>query len=234
MSPSVITTAAAPAPAPAGILAPGGVFNFAQHLLAVNTQRAAKAAFVDDLGPLSYGQLDERVRRMAAALRHLGIRREERVLVLMQDTNDWPVAFLGALYAGLVPVAVNTLLTADDYAYMLEHSRAQAVLVSGALLPTLTAALVKSDHEVQKVLVSRPQAPLKAGPSTDSPLHPAEVEFEAFLAAHAPQPKPAPTNADDPAFWLYSSGSTGRPKGTVHSHANHTGRPSCTAAACSV
>jgi benzoate-CoA ligase len=60
------------------------------------------------------------------------------VLLLMQDGNDWPVAFLGAMYAGLVPVAVNTLLTADDYAYMLEHSRAQAVLVSGALLPTLT------------------------------------------------------------------------------------------------
>ena len=60
----------------------------------------------------------------------------ERVLVLMQDTNDWPVAFLGAMYAGVVPVAVNTLLTADDYAYMLEHSRAQAALVSGTAVPS--------------------------------------------------------------------------------------------------
>jgi benzoate-CoA ligase len=114
------------------------------------------------------------------------------------------------MYAGLVPVAVNTLLTADDYAYMLEHSRAQAVLVSGALLPTLTAAMVKCDHEVSKVIVSRPVAPL----------HPAEVELEAFLAAQAPQSRPAATHRDDPGFWLYSSGSTGRPKGTVHSHAN--------------
>jgi len=63
----------------------------------------------------------------------------------MQDVNDWPVAFLGAIYAGVVPVAVNTLLTADDYAYMLEHSRAQAVLVSGAVLPALKAALTRSD-----------------------------------------------------------------------------------------
>ena len=113
-------------------------------------QRAAKAAFIDDHGSLSYGQLDERVRRMAAGLRALGIKREERVLLLMQDCNDWPVSFLGAMYAGIVPVAVNTLLTADDYAYMLEHSRAQAVLVSGALLPALTTAMVKSDHEVQQ------------------------------------------------------------------------------------
>jgi benzoate-CoA ligase len=192
------------------VAAPGERFNFAQHLLAANAGRAAKAAFVDDAGAVSYGQLDERVRRMAAGLRGLGLKREERVLLLMQDTTDWPVAFLGAMYAGLVPVAVNTLLTADDYAYMLEHSRAQAVLVSGALLPVLTSALVKSDHEVQKVVVSRPVAPL----------HPAEVELESFLAANGPLSKPAATSGDDPGFWLYSSGSTGRPKGTVHSHAN--------------
>jgi benzoate-CoA ligase len=128
----------------------------------------------------------------------------------MQDCNDWPVTFLGAIYAGIVPVAVNTLLTADDYAYMLENSRAQAVLLSGALLPALTAAMTKSDHEVHKVVVSQPVAPL----------HPAEIEFEAFLAEHPPAAKPAATSGDDPGFWLYSSGSTGRPKGTVHSQAN--------------
>ena len=192
------------------VAAPSAQFNFAQHLLGRNLARAAKAAFIDDLGWLSYGQLDRRVRQMAAALRSLGLRREERVLLLMQDGNDWPVSFLGPMFAGLVPVAVNTLLTADDYAYMLEHSRAQAVLVSGAVLPALTAALTKSDHEVRKVIVSRPVAPL----------HPAEVEFEAFIAAHEPLAKAAATQADDPGFWLYSSGSTGRPKGTVHSHAN--------------
>ena len=192
----------------ANVAPPPERFNFAEHLLALNSTRGAKPAFVDDHGTLTYGALDERVRRMAAALRSLYLRREERVLVLMHDGTDWPVAFLGSLYAGLVPVAVNTLLTPDDYAYMLEHSRAQAVLVSGALLPTLTTAMVKSDHEVQKVIVSHPQAPL----------HPSEVEFEAFLKAHAPMDKAAPTGPDDPAFWLYSSGSTGRPKGVVTSH----------------
>ena len=185
-------------------------FNFAQHLLQENAQRAAKTAFIDDHGSLSYGQLEDRVRRVAAGLRALGLWREERVLLLMHDCCDWPVSFLGALYAGLVPVAVNTLLTADDYAYMLEHSRAQAVLVSGALLPALVAAMTKSDHEVGKVVVSHPVAPL----------HPAEVAFETFVQAHQPLPKPAATSPDDPGFWLYSSGSTGWPKGTVHSHGN--------------
>jgi benzoate-CoA ligase len=199
-----------PAPSTDLVAAPPERFNFPQHLLALNTSRAAKAAFVDDAGVLTYGALDERVRRMAAALRGLGLKREERVLLLMLDGNDWPVSFLGAMYAGLVPVAVNTLLTADDYAYMLEHSRAQAVLVSGALLPTLGLALTKSDHEVGKVVVSHPVAPL----------HYAEVEFEAFLSSAMPLNEPAHTGPDDTGFWLYSSGSTGRPKGTVHSHAN--------------
>jgi benzoate-CoA ligase len=189
---------------------PGDRFNFAAHLLDANAGRPAKAAFVDDDGMLSYGDLSDRVRRLAAGLRGLGLRREERVLLLMQDCTDWPVSFLGAMYAGLVPVAVNTLLTADDYAYMLEHSRAQAALVSGALLPALTAAMTRADHEVQKVIVSRPVAPL----------HPAEVDLVAFIASSAPAPRAAATHADDPGFWLYSSGSTGRPKGTVHSHGN--------------
>ena len=194
----------------ADVGAPGERFNFAQHLIDCNAFRPSKTAFVDDQGSLSYVELESRIRRMAAGLRALGLRREERVLLLMHDCNDWPVSFLGAMYAGIVPVAVNTLLTADDYAYMLENSRAQLVLVSGALLPTLTSALTKADNEVQKVIVSRPV----------TPLHPAEVDLEAFLKSHEPARRAAATGGDDPGFWLYSSGSTGRPKGTVHSHAN--------------
>ena len=197
-------------PSLAGVPAPGPLFNFSQYLADTNASRPHKLAFIDDLASLTYGQLFDQIRHMASGLLGLGLRREERVLLLMQDCTDWPVAFLGAMHAGLVPVAVNTLLTADDYAYMLEHSRAQAVLVSGALLPTLTAALVKCDHEVKKVIVSRPAAPL----------HPSEVDMAAFLQAQQPMPKCAPTGPDDPGFWLYSSGSTGRPKGTVHSHGN--------------
>jgi benzoate-CoA ligase len=203
MSP-MSTTRAAP------VAAPPERFNFAQHLLHSNAGRTGRPAFVDDTGTLTYGDLAEQVRRMAGGLRPLGVKREERVLLLMQDGRDWPVAFLGALYAGVVPVAVNTLLTAADYAYMLEHSRAQAVLVSGALLPTLKAAMTQSDHEVQQIVVSHPVAPLLPG----------EVDFHAFVDGSTPLAAAANTLADDPAFWLYSSGSTGRPKGTVHSHAN--------------
>jgi len=207
-------------PAASPVAPPPERFNFAAHLLALNAGHPQRAAFVDDRGALSYGQLDERVRRCAAALRKAGIRREERVLLMMLDGNDWPVAFLGAMYAGVVPVAINTLLTPDDVAYMLEHSRAQAVLASGALLPTVSSAMVKADHEVELVVVAQPLAPLRAVPEPGSPLHATEVDFEAFVQGAAPLAKPAATAGDDPGFWLYSSGSTGRPKGTVHSQAN--------------
>ncbi len=189
------------------ITPPPDRFNFALYLMSLNPGRAAKTAFIDDAGTLTYGELATQVRQCAAALLALGIRREERVLLLMQDNTDWPVAFLGALYAGVVPVAVNTLLTVEDYAYMLAHSRAQAALVSASLLSTLHAAMAKAPNEVRHLVVSRAQQ-LPAG------VH----DFQKWVGAQQALPEAAGTGADDIAFWLYSSGSTGRPKGTVHVH----------------
>ncbi len=189
-------------------LAPPTEFNFAQHLLLAHRSRADKTAVIDDQGHLTYGELTEQVQRFATGLRSLGLQREERVLLLMHDSSDWIVAFLGALYAGVVPVAVNTLLTAEDYAFMLTNSGAQAALVSHALLPTLQNALGQGAHEVKHLVVSRPAGDLPEG-----------VVNMADWATLAPA-QPAATWADEPAFWLYSSGSTGKPKGTVHTQGN--------------
>ncbi|TSE30328.1 Benzoate--CoA ligase [Tepidimonas thermarum] len=194
--------------------APPQRFNFAAHLLNRNAAHAQQLALIDDNGTLTYGALDDQVRRCATALRALDLRREERVLLLMHDSREWVVAFLGCLYAGVVPVAVNTLLTADDYGYQLRHARAQAALVSAALAPTLAAALQGESHEVRAVVVAHGEATaaLPAGVACHT--------FEAWIGAHPPAAQAADTHADEPAFWLYSSGSTGRPKGTVHTHAN--------------
>jgi benzoate-CoA ligase len=178
-------------------------------LIVSNASRPDKTALVDDVGSLTYGELSAQIRRFAGGLQALGLQREQRVLLLMHDSSDWVVAFLGALYAGVVPVAVNTLLTAEDYAFMLRNSRAQAALVSGALLPTLQAAMALAPTEVRHSVVSRPTQALAQS----------QFNMADFVAQNSPA-LPAPTLADEPAFWLYSSGSTGQPKGTVHSQGN--------------
>jgi benzoate-CoA ligase len=183
-------------------------FNFAQHILALNAGRADKPAFIDDDSTLTYGELERRVRSFAAALLARGIQPEQRVLLVMQDTVDMPVALLGAMFAGIVPVPVNTLLPAADYAYMLEHSRAKAVIASAALLPCVREALSMTRTKPDVIV---------AGGAADATLpQMSDMLATEPLAADAY----ADTHADDFAFWLYSSGSTGRPKGTVHSHAN--------------
>lgn len=194
--------------------APPARFNFAAHLLQRSQAYPERIALIDDHTTLHYGELAERVQRCARALHALGLHREERVLLLMHDSHEWVVSFLGCLYAGVVPVAVNTLLSADDYAYQLRHARAQAALVSAALLPVLSAALQGDAHELRHIVVAQTSAPNPQPPGV------ACHAFEDWLHAHDPAAHPADTHADEPAFWLYSSGSTGRPKGTVHTHAN--------------
>ncbi len=192
----------------------GEVFNYAAHLFELNRERLDKVAYIDDQGSLTYGELENRSRRMASALVNAGIHREQRVLLLMHDCNDWPVAFLGSMYAGIVPVAINTLLTADDYLYMLQHSRAQAALVSAALLPTLREAMSRGKHELRKIFVSGTPS------STSGVLESLEADLDESLQGSKPLAEPATTTPDEPGFWLYSSGSTGRPKGTVHTQGN--------------
>ena len=181
-------------------------FNFAQHLLALNEARGNKIAFRDDRCDLSYAELDHRVRCFAAGLLAHGLQPEQRVLLVMIDTVDLPVAFLGALYAGVVPVPVNTLLTAENYGYMLTHSDAKMIVVSDALRSTVDPAVSACGHPL-KIVVSGALA------------NDRDIAFSS-LVAQPPMPQPADTHADQFAFWLYSSGSTGQPKGTVHSHAN--------------
>jgi benzoate-CoA ligase len=183
-------------------------YNFAADVIERNLKagRANKPAYVDARGRWSYGQLAERVSRFASVLQKLGVRREERVLICLLDTIDWPTAFLGCLKAGVVAVPVNTLMTEDDYRFMLADSRARALVVSEPLLPKFQN-LVRASEGLEHVIVS--------GEHDGG-----HLRFETLIEQAQPAETTAPTLRDDIAFWLYTSGSTGKPKGAVHVHAD--------------
>src|SRR5579859_6467600 len=132
----------APAAEPTRISVPR-TYNAAVDLIERNLKagRAEKPAFRDGHASLTYGALAERVDRCASALRSLGIEPEQRLLLILLDTVDFPVAFLGAIKAGIVPVPVNTLLTSAEYDFMLRDSRARALIVSDALYDKVAGVL---------------------------------------------------------------------------------------------
>ena len=183
-------------------------YNAAEDLVGRNLKagRGGKTAYIDDAGQYSFSELAERVNRFGSALLAKGLRMEDRVLIAMHDSIDWPVAFLGAIKAGIVPIAVNTLLTPTDYEYMLSDSRAKALLVSEPLLPQFQPFIGKLPF-LKQVIVS--------GSSSHS-----FSSFKKILEEGKTELAAAPTTSDDPCFWLYSSGSTGMPKGTVHVHSS--------------
>jgi benzoate-CoA ligase family protein len=172
--------------------------------------RAARVAFIDSRGPHTFASLAERVNRAGNALRTLGVRPEQRVLMCMLDTVDFPSVFLGAMKLGAVPVPVNTMLTAKDYEHMLKDSRAHVLVVSDALWEKVEPATHTSPFLAHVVVATTPLGGAGGG----------KARLDELLADASPSLDAAPTTRDDVAFWLYSSGSTGAPKGALHLHSH--------------
>ncbi len=165
--------------------------------------RAEKVAFIEGARSLTYGALAGQSDQMNGLLVRHGLRQEDRIAMLVLDVVEFPVIFWGALKAGVVPVAVNTLLTTEQYRYILRDSRARALFVSHALLEVVRPVLEDLPH-LQTVFVVGGQDPAGLGFAD---------ELTASDAGSV-----VDVSADDTAFWLYSSGSTGEPKGVRHVH----------------
>jgi benzoate-CoA ligase family protein len=166
------------------------------------TALGEKIAYIAADGVLTYNLLRDRANRAGGLLRALGVGREQRVLLILDDTTAFPVTFLGALRIGAVPVPVSPLDREDNFRHYLEDSYARVVVTDPPALPRLREAL--AGHDV--VFLVR-------GEEGDG-----VYDFDAGLAAQEGELDVVPTHRDDMAFWLYSSGSTGKPKGVVHLH----------------
>ena len=154
---------------------------------------------------LTYRDLQEQVNRAGTALKNeLGVRPEERVVLLMLDVPEMIAAFFGAIKIGAVPVPVNTRWTAAEYEYVLRDSAARVIMLSDTL-QTEAIKAIRACSSVRHVVV--------AGADLDDAR---AIRLEKLLADSSAVLEAEPTSRDAPAFWLYSSGTTGRPKGCVH------------------
>src|SRR5579884_175544 len=151
---------------------------------------------------LTYAEVAAAAARMGNALRGLGLEIEHRVLMAVLDGPEFVATFLGAIRLGAVPVPVNTNLTADDYAFLLDDSRARAAVVSAPLADRFRRIRPGRRYLRHLVVVC------EAGPG--------ELSYEEITSGAPPTLEPADTGPDDMCFWLYSSGTTGTPKGVVH------------------
>ncbi len=168
----------------------------------VTAGRGEATAVVAQDATLTYDQLRRQINRMAGVLRELGVTREQRVLLVLDDTSLFPITFLAAMRIGAVPVAVSPLDKDDNFRHFVDDSYAELVVTDAASLERLTSVL--GDRRVRWLV---------RGASGDS-----VVEVDDAMSGQSDELDAVATHRDDMAFWLYSSGSTGKPKGVVHLH----------------
>ncbi len=180
-------------------------FNAADYFVDRNVRegRGDNTAVICEERSFSYRDIQQGVNRVGNALGSLGVRIEERVGLLLWDTEYFPQSFFGAIKIGAVPVCFNTQLRPKDYSYLIDNSRIRVLIIEASLLGVIEP-IRHSFRFVEHVVVVRGEAPK------------GDLEFDALAAKQSDQLEAAPTCRDDACFWLYSSGSTGNPKGTVH------------------
>jgi benzoate-CoA ligase family protein len=184
-------------------------FNAAAHFVDrhVATGRGAHVAIECGDARITYADVLRNVNRTGNALRRLGVRPEERVLLLLLDSPEFVYSFFGAIKVGAVPIPLNTLWKPADYQHVIGDSRASVLVVSSELLPVVNSIVAGGQRWLRDTIV--------VGGTEPAGAHPV---FGVLLAQESSDLEAEPTSRDAPAFWLYSSGSTGAPKGCVHLH----------------
>jgi benzoate-CoA ligase len=180
-------------------------FNAADYFVDRNIRegRKDKVAVLCEDRAFTYGQIQEQVNRFGNALKSIDVRMEERVALLLLDTEIYPQTFFGAIKIGAVPICLNTLNRSKDFEFFLNDSRARVLVVDAPLLEQIEP-IRKNLRFLKHIIVSNGSAP--AG----------DLSLDELTSSQSSSLETASTCRDDSCFWLYSSGSTGSPKGTVH------------------
>lgn len=179
-------------------------YNASTTFIDANLQagRGNKTAIICGDRQCTYAEIAAMVNRTGNALKRLGVRMEERVMLLLLDSPEFVASFFGAIRIGAVPIPTNTLMRPPDYEYLLNDSRATTLIISEPLYASIEPIRGKCKSLEHIVVVG------KAPEGT--------INFDELIRNESPELMPADTSMDDACFWLYSSGTTGFPKGAVH------------------
>jgi benzoate-CoA ligase family protein len=182
-------------------------FNLASYFVDRNVEegRGARTALVGPSGATTYAELAALTNRSGNVLRELGVRAEERVLLVLADSVEFVALWYGAQKIGAVTAEAYTFLQPKDYAYYLDYTRASVVVADPTTLERVREASALSPWLRQVLVVG-----------ADEGLRPGEASFDALAAGAPDELEPAPTTRDDIAIWKFTTGSTGLPKAAVH------------------
>ncbi len=163
--------------------------------------REATAILADE-GTVTYGELTAAVNRFGNALRASGVGRQDRVVLVMDDSVEMVAAYLGTMKIGAVAVAISVRSTAPEVLHVIQDSQCKTLFIDREFIDLYDDVADKIDFP--------PGVVVRAGEGG------AHISVSDFLSGHGDELAPEPMAPGDMACWIYTSGTTGTPKGAVH------------------
>ena len=193
-----------------------------KHLGTPQADNIAMIVEDDVLGTaqITFAELSRKTDQFAQVLRNLKVSVGDRVLIRLPNSLDYPIAFLGAMKIGAISVPTSTLLTAEEVAYLAKDSSAKVLITDAAAWEVMAEqieAALGDEPTLKHVLLTQ---------AKDTQPH---RSFNVLNLANCLQvthecDAPYKTQANDPAYLVYTSGTTGYPKGVLHAHRSLLGR----------
>ncbi len=192
----------------------------ASHKNKENEEKIAMIVEDDELGnsEITYQELNRRSNQFGQLLVNLGIKIQDRVLIRLPNSLDYPISFLGAMKCGAISVPTSTLLAPEELVYIIKDSGARALVIDKKAWQFIQPELQKSDCKNLRFILLSGKGEFQS--QEQFILLDIHEELNKITAIN-PFYK---TKAEDPAYLVYTSGTTGYPKGVLHAHRALIGR----------